>query len=364
MVCGAGIAGSTVAYWLSRQDFDVTVVERSAGLRSSGSPVDVHGDATEVARRMGVLDRLHGLATDAPGFTLVTPAGRRVGPVRLGRPRGEDVEIARADLAAILCQAAGNDAEYLFGDSVRALQQYDDGVDVVFERAAPRRFDLVVGADGLHSTIRALVFGPETRFVHPLGLYIATMSLGRPAADPETVLMYNRPGRSLTVHPVRGTAGVGFIFRAPQHPSSDYRDAAVQKQVILNAYGLFDWAVPELPDLAGQLHRADDLYFDAISQVRLPRWSRGRVVLLGDAASCVSLFGDGSSLAMTGAFTLAQALGFEPHDPSGALQRYESRHRRLAGPRQRGHRAAAAWLVPATPPGLLARNLSARLLPR
>jgi 2-polyprenyl-6-methoxyphenol hydroxylase-like FAD-dependent oxidoreductase len=312
---------------------------------------------------MGVLQRLKERSTHAPSLAFVTPTGHRIGPIRLGRPRGEDVEIPRADLAAILCQAAQDDVEFLFGDSITALDADVGGVNVTFARSSQRRFDLLIGADGLHSTVRALVFGPETRFVRPLGLYIATMSLGRAAADPDTVLMYNRPGKSLTVHPVLGTAGVGFIFRAPSHPAGDYRDVRIQKRVVLNAYGGNNWNVPELPNLPDQVYAAEDLYFDSISQVRMPKWSRGRVALLGDAASCVSLFGDGSSLAMTGAFTLAEFLAACPGDPVTALLRYESRHRKVAKSRQHGHALAAHWLVPATRAGLIARNHSARLLP-
>jgi 2-polyprenyl-6-methoxyphenol hydroxylase-like FAD-dependent oxidoreductase len=208
LISGAGIGGLTLAYWLARYSFQVTVVERASKLRSSGSPVDVHGEATEVARRMGVLPSLRDAATSAPGLAFVKPSGHRIGPLRLGRPRGDDVEVPRGDLASILSQAARDDAEFLFGDTITTLATDDGGVDVAFGSAAPRRFDLVVGADGLHSTVRALAFGPETDFVRPLGLYIATLSLGRPAADRGTVLMYNQPGLSLTIHPLCGTAGL------------------------------------------------------------------------------------------------------------------------------------------------------------
>lgn len=313
---------------------------------------------------MGILPRLQEAATHAPGLTFVAPSGRSTGPLRLGRPRGDDVEIPRADLADILCKAAGDSTEFLFGESVTGLKADDAGADVTFEHAAPRRFDLVVGADGLHSTVRNLAFGPEARFVHPLGLYIATLSLGQPAAHPSTVVMYNQPGLSLTIHPVRGTAGAGFIFRGPKSPGPEYRDPRVQRRIVLQAYTRYRWPVPELPDLTGQVRDAEDMYFDAISQVSLPRWSKGRVTLLGDAASCVSLFGDGSSLAMIGAQTLAEALGAAPEDPTTALRRYESRHRKVVAARQRGYRLGAALLVPATRAGLTARNLAVRLFPR
>lgn len=227
---------------------------------------------------MGVRDRLKERSTRAPDLALIAPAGHRIGPIRLGRPRGDDVEIPRADLAGILCEAAQDDGEFLFGDSITALSAEPSGVNVAFAWNQPRLFDLVIGADGLHSRVREQVFGPEDRFVRPLGLYIATMSLRRAAMNPDAVLMYNRPGRSLTVHPVLGTAGIGFIFRAPPHPPDNYRDPQNQKRVVLNAYDGMDWNVPELPDLHEQVSAADDLYFDAISQVNMPRWSPGGVL--------------------------------------------------------------------------------------
>jgi 2-polyprenyl-6-methoxyphenol hydroxylase-like FAD-dependent oxidoreductase len=161
LISGAGVAGPTLAYWLSRSGFEPTVVERSAGLRSSGNPVDVRGEAMDVAGRMGVLPRLREAATTVSWLAFVSAAGRRVGRIRVGQPDGAELEVPRADLAAVLHDAARERAEFVFGDSVTALRQDDSGVDVTFAAAAPRRFDLVVGADGLHSGLRRLAFGPS-----------------------------------------------------------------------------------------------------------------------------------------------------------------------------------------------------------
>src|SRR5262245_31462331 len=316
---------------------------------------------------MGVLPRLRDVMTHVPDLAFVTASGRRIGPLGLGRPRGDELEVLRSDLAAILHDAAHDDAEFLFNDSITSLRQDTDGVDVTFERASPRRFDLVIGADGLHSTVRGLVFAAEADCVRHLGLYFAALQFGHPAADPNTVLVHNKPGRSLTVHPVhpaRGNAGVAFIFRSPAIPGLDHTDVEQVKEVIIDAYGGSEWQLPDLPDLVGSVRAATDIYFDAISHVRLPAWSQGRVGLVGDAAATVSLFGDGSSLALTGAHALAEALAASPDDHASAFRAYESRQRAPARAPQRGYSIAAAVLVPATRTGIVIRNLSARLLER
>jgi 2-polyprenyl-6-methoxyphenol hydroxylase-like FAD-dependent oxidoreductase len=361
LISGAGVAGPTLAYWLARSGFRPTVVERSGGQRSSGNPVDVRGEAMDVAGRMGVLPRLREAATSVSGMAFVNASGRRVGRIAVGKPDGTELEVPRADLAAVMYDAAREQAEFLFGDSITALRQDASGVDVTFAKGAPRRFDLVVGADGLHSGVRRLVFGPSSGYVRHLGMYVATLQLGYPAADPSAVLMYNLPGRSVSVHPVNGDAMAAFIFRSPAIPDLDNRDTAACKQMVLDAYRGGGW---ELPRLLDRVTAADDLYFDSVSRVRLPAWSRGRVALLGDAASCMSLFGNGSSLAISGAAALSRALDATPDDHATAFRAYEAEHRLRVRPTQRGRLVAGALLVPATRAGITARDLAVRVLGR
>lgn len=360
LVVGAGVAGSTVAYGLARNGWRPTVVERAGGLRSSGAPVDVRGPAVPVVERMGVLPRLRAAATRATRLDFVDGRGRRIGSIPQRSGAGTEVELARGDLAAILADACRDDVEFCFDDTVASLADDGHGVDVAFERAAPRRFDLVIGADGVHSRVRALAFGPESRFVRHLGLYVATLTLDGPAADPHTVVMHNTPGRSVTVHPATGRSLAAFIFRSPYLPDLDHRDVARHKRLVVAAYAGGGWRLPELLD---RVHTADDLYFDAVSQVRMDGWSRGRIGLLGDAATCASLLGDGSSTAIAGAAVLAEALAAHPDDSAAALRAYEATHRALVESRQRAVRPGAAFLVPATGGGLGARNLAVRLVP-
>jgi 2-polyprenyl-6-methoxyphenol hydroxylase-like FAD-dependent oxidoreductase len=364
LISGAGIAGPTVAYWLARHGFRPTVVERAAGLRSSGSPVDVRGRAVKVAERMGVMERLREAATDATALSFVNRAGRRVGRVNmraLQRATGSrEVELTRTDLAAILYQAARDSAEFRFGDTMTALSQDGGGVDVTFEKAPPHRFDLVIGADGLHSATRRLAFGPEPGFVRHKGLYIATMQLNAPAEHQRDVVMYKAPGRMVAIHPVRGRAMAAFIFRSPAVEGFDHRDIGQHKQMLAHAYAGGGWRLPELLD---RVRAADDLWLDSVSQVQMDRWAAGRVVLVGDAASSVSLFGDGSTLAIAGAYTLAEELAATRTGHRAALARYEATHRTLTGPRQGSIAIAAALMVPATRTGIAARNLATRLWP-
>jgi 2-polyprenyl-6-methoxyphenol hydroxylase-like FAD-dependent oxidoreductase len=312
---------------------------------------------------MGLLPQLRAAGTAVQTLTFRNARDREVGRVNMGAMRraagSREVEIPRGDLATILYEAARDDAEFLFDDTITALHQGPDGVEVTFEHAAPRRFDLVVGADGLHSTTRRLAFGPEAEFIRHMGVYIATVSLGGAADSDTDVLMYNTPGSAVSIHPSRGTALAAFMFRSPEIADFDYRDTAQHRRLLEAAFGGAGW---RLPELLSRVREADDLYFDAVSQIRLPSWSTGRVTLLGDAASCVSLFGEGSSLAMAGAYSLAAALAAAP-ELDVALRRYEAEHRKLTGPKQRLGSQAAAMLIPATRAGLAARNAATRLWP-
>jgi 2-polyprenyl-6-methoxyphenol hydroxylase-like FAD-dependent oxidoreductase len=364
LISGAGIAGPTLAYWLARDGFRPTVVEHAAAPRSSGSPVDVRGKAVEVAERMAVMARIREAGTDWTGMSFVNGTGRRVGRVNMRALQqaagSREVELPRGDLASILYQASRDHAEFLFDDSIVALDQDEHGVGATFDRAHPRRFDLVIGADGLHSGVRRVAFGPEPDFVRHMGIYVATMRLDGPIEHGREVVMYNTPGKAAAIHPSRGDALAFFAFRTPAVPDFDYRDTAQHKRLLTAAFEDGAWRVPEL--LRG-VRAADDLYFDSVSQVRVRPWSRGRVALVGDAASCVSLFGDGSSLAMAGAFTLAEELAASPSDHRLAYRRYEARHRTLVDPRQRNIAREASVLIPATGAGIQARNLATRLWP-
>src|SRR5262245_32513000 len=334
LISGASIAGPTVAFWLARHGFWPTVVERAPGLRAGGNGVDVRGEAVEVAERMGIMPRIRAAATDVIGTAFVDSTSRSVARIdmqALQRKYGSgEVEIMRGDLAAVLHEATMDDVEYVFDDSISTLQQDDDGVTVTFERGATRRFDLVIGADGLHSTVRPLVFGPEERFLRYMRHYFAFATADPALGADRWMTIHNRPGRMAGVYRSGNHTGAKayLMFRQPEPLTYDHRDIEQQKHLLREAYGgVSSWHVPQL--LAGAL--ADpELYFDSLSQVRMPSWSAGRVTLVGDAAHCASpVSGSGAMLGMIGAYRLAGALSAQQGDHRAAFARYEECHRPL-----------------------------------
>lgn len=360
LVSGYGIAGASIAYWLTRAGWDVTVVERAGDVRSSGAPVDVRGDAVAAVRAMGMYDELRARSTGVTEVEFVGRGGRRIGgfPMQPSDSEG-GFEISRRDLAESLA-AAVSGARIRWGDEIVRIRQDPAGVEATLASGDEIRSDIVVAADGLHSAVRGLVVAPEASLVSQLGLWIATLPYPAAAEHPTTVRVYNEPGRNAALHPAGGNPGVALMCRSVPAPDWDMRDGARQKAFIERAFAGSGWMVPSILE---HLATADLLYFDQVSRVRVPRWSEGRVVLLGDAGSSVTIFGDGSSIAIAGAWELAQALG-RHQDPIDAFAAYEHAQRARVEPRQRQVQVSSHFLVPASRPGLLARNALLRGMDR
>lgn len=342
LVSGAGIAGTALAYWLNRYGFRVTVVERAPSLRGGGQAVDIRGTALTVVERMGLLERARARRTGLRGMSVVDADGRELrrstewtatgGPID-----GPDVEILRDELAELIAgaersgTAAGPGVEYRFDDAIDTLVQHPEGVEVRFRGGTERSFDLVVGADGLHSNTRRLVFGPEADYLHPIGTYLAGWSapnhLGldrwevahRDGEDPNwfSMAMTVRDNSELRV----------FVGFHSDEPLADMlpRDPARQRQLVAERSAHAGW---ELPRFLEAMWEADAFHYDVIAQIRMDRWSEDRVVLLGDAGYCCSpATGQGTSVALTAAYVLAGELRAADGDHRAAYPAYERRLR-------------------------------------
>ncbi|MGP8301141.1 FAD-dependent monooxygenase [Streptomyces inhibens] len=415
LISGASIAGPALAYWLHRYGFAVTVVERAPELRTGGYKVDIRGAAIEVAERMGILKDIQRASTDMQTGAYVNDEGKRIATLPadiFGARVGRDDEIMRGELARILYDRTRADVEYLFGDSITSItpitplapttsitpttpltpttstisitsttgrsddhhdstEAATDGVEVTFERGAPRRFDLVVGADGLHSTVRRLAFGPEEQFVRHLGAYISAFSMPNQLGLDREELYHAVPGKLICAYSSAGDpAAKGLlVFRSPRL-TYDHRDTAQQLALVENAFdgigtessAAGGWR--EVPRLLEAAHKASDFYFDGMQLIEMDHWSRGRVVLLGDAAHCASpASGQGTGMALVGAYVLAGELAAAGGGPEQAFARYEEQMRGYVEVNHALARKFAQEMTADTRRQIRFRHLMMRILP-
>ncbi|MFD8141760.1 FAD-dependent monooxygenase [Streptomyces sp. NPDC059708] len=332
LVAGASIAGPALAHWLRRRGVEVTVVERAPGLRPGGQAVDARGVAKEVIGRMGLDEAVRAACTDTAGAHTVDAQGRILETFRADDDGGDgfiaDIEILRGDLARVLYDDTRDGVEYLFGDRISELSQDADGVDVVFAGAGRRRFELVVGADGLHSELRAMVFGPHERFLRHLGHVLAFYSVPNEFGLDRWLLEYQdrESGRSALLRPVQdATRAMAMFYCASADFTVDHRDVPAQKRLLRERMAGLGWLAP---DILAHLDDTPDFYLDQVAQVVMDRWSSGRVALLGDAAfSSSPMSGQGTGLALVGAYVLAGELAAAAWDPGTGFARYEARMR-------------------------------------
>ncbi|OBJ23601.1 hypothetical protein A5653_26030 [Mycobacterium colombiense] len=312
LISGASVAGAATAFWLGRHGFSVTVVERHRGPRPGGQAIDVRGPALTVLERMGLLGAAQKRKTQIQGSSVVDRDGNELSRDTESTPTGgpidsPNIELLRDDLVELLYGASQWTAEYLFDDTIVAVQDDGAAVHVTFERAAPRSFDLVIGADGLHSNVRRLVFGPEEDFIERLGTHAAIFTVPNFLDLDYWQTWHYGDATMAGVYSARNNtearAMVGFMDTDLR---IDYRDTEAQLAELERRMAGDGWVRPQLLEY---MRTAPDFYFDEMSQIKMDRWSRGRVALVGDAGYCCSpLSGQGTSVALLGAYILAGEL--------------------------------------------------------
>jgi 2-polyprenyl-6-methoxyphenol hydroxylase-like FAD-dependent oxidoreductase len=368
LISGAGIAGPTLAYWLAHYGFKPTLTESAPKLRTGGYAIDFWGAGFDVADRMGLLPEIRSRGYMVRKVEVVNERGKRVSGFSVDAfsriTEGRYITVPRGDLAACIYGKIEGGVETIFGDSVRAIEQTERGVHVTFERGGSRDFDIVVGADGLHSRVREIVFGPESKFEKYLGCKAAAFQTqGYRPRDELVYMMYTEVGQQVGRFAMRGDRTL-FLFILADDNSGACNDVRSQKALLHKRFANSGW---ECPQILKALDDAGELYFDRVSQIRMsPReglWTRGRVTLVGDAAFCVSLLaGQGSALAMIAAYILAGELHRARGDYAKAFARYQNLFAPFVLRKQTAALGFAGAFAPKSKAAMFVRNQIFKLL--
>ncbi|HVV46361.1 MAG TPA: FAD-binding domain [Bryobacteraceae bacterium] len=358
---GIGVAGPALAYWLKRLGHEPVMFERAPALRTGGYLIDFWGLGYTIAERMGILETLRARSYEMQRMRMVDRRGRDEAHVDLAPMRealnGRFISIARSDLATALFGAC-HDIPARFGTSIVGLQRNGSGVTATLSDGSSERFDVVAGADGLHSKVRALTFGPEPKFERFLGCYIAAFRIrGYPHRDALTHVSHTERRRQAARVSLRdGETLVLFVWR-PEHMESEApRGREEQQAIVRRDFADMGW---ETPALLAAMDGAVDFYFDRLSQIHMPRWSEGPVVLLGDAVACPSLLaGEGTGLAMLEAYVLAGELHRARGDAPAAFASYQRKLHGFITAKQESAVWFRGFFAPETRLGLAVRNLA------
>lgn len=329
LISGAGIAGSTLAFWLSKMGHNVTVVERAQTLRLSGQTVDIRDEGCEVVTRMGIMDEIKSLMTREEGLRFVDSNNR----IRAEYPSAggkkafvTDIEILRADLSKLLMKKTEQDVNYIFGDAITGYSENKYGINVTFKNSQEKTFDLLLIAEGMRSRTRQVVFG-EVPVKH-IGLYTAYFAIPYEPQDGTWVRWSNcRGGKSILLRPDQGRTTRAYLYIRSNERGIDLQGRSAVNAFIKNKFKADGW---EAPRILKELEKSDDIFFEDLGQIRMPSWAKGRIAVVGDAAYCATpVSGMGTTLAITGAYILAQELS-RNSDYSTAFKCYENRMRPYA----------------------------------
>jgi 2-polyprenyl-6-methoxyphenol hydroxylase-like FAD-dependent oxidoreductase len=323
LISGGGIAGLTAAFWLKKAGFTPVIVEKSAGLRKEGYMIDFFGSGWDVAERMGLVLEVKNERYHIENFSFVDVQGEPYFRIPVGRVRdalkGRYTYLLRGDLEKILYDSVKNEVEIRFGNSVKKLEQNEGRIGVTFEDGREETFDFLIGADGVHSKVRELLFGAEEKFSHYLGYYVAAFTVPNCYGLPRDVMIYQEPDRQAGLYPLNeGTLATAYLFKSPD---LGFVSPETRKEKLIEVFRGAGWITEQvLKDIPEE----ELIFFDSLTQIQMPSWSLGRSVLIGDACGCLTLMaGQGASMAIAGAYVLSQELKKYPQNFSEAFKRYE-----------------------------------------
>ena len=363
---GAGIAGTALAYWLAKLGHEVLLVERAPQLRTGGFVLNLWGIGYDALERMGLLPKLLELQHHSDELRMVDRAGRTRGgypsSVLLKLAKGRMASLARADIAAAIYGSLDGRVETLFGDSIIAVDDDGTRVRVEFERSTARDVDLVIGADGLHSRVRQLVFGPDASYEYPMGCHVASFEVpGYRPRNGNTYVAHTAPGRYVARFPMRDDRMLFFVLLRDVHLKGRVPASHAERRAALTeALADIGW---ESEAILSALEQVDEIYFDSISQIRMDAWAKGRVALIGDAAACPSLIaGEGAGFALAQAYVLAGELHRHGDDTEAAIARYQARMHAVVARKQKHAESLVASFVPRTALGVRMRDYATLLM--
>ena len=327
LVSGASFAGLATAWWMHRLGFAVTVVEIANGLRKGGTPVNIRDGVIDVARRMGLLERIKSQCLPPRPVCFLDAKGL---PLPQNLPQSEqdpeeEYEIERDNLLDMLFDAVIGKAEFLFGESIAVLEESAKEIAVTFSSGRKQSFSLVLGCDGTHSAVRRMCFGDEASFLVFLQNYFSLTIVNKLLIEEDTSQMFSVPGKTVMLNAYNGKTDIAFCLFSEEEISYSRRKQDEQQRMIREYFQEEGWRTRELLD---EMNHCRDFYFDKLCQIRMPSWTKNRVALVGDAGCCPSpAAGMGGSVALLGAAALADALRNHPGDLRTAFQEYNDSFR-------------------------------------
>jgi 2-polyprenyl-6-methoxyphenol hydroxylase-like FAD-dependent oxidoreductase len=350
LISGMGIAGTTLAYWLIQYGFEPTIIELYPARRTGGYMIDFMGTGYDVAERMGIVQTIKGTGYRINEINMVNKRGRKMGSIRgdifQKANEGRFVPILRGDLADAIFKTIEGKVETIFNDKIKTIEQNEDGVNITFEKSSPAHFDLMVGADGLHSGVRKQIFGPEETFEKYLGYYTAAfIANDYPYRDKDSYKGYFTPNHQVWRYslPDNRTA-FSFIFKVPSKINLKTLTLNEQKEFLIEAFTNNGWETSNILDC---LNQNQELYFDSLSQIRIPKWHSGRIAFIGDACFAPSLVsGQGSSFAMASAYLLAGELKLSNGKFDIAFSNYQQKFENFITRRQEAAAKSLKWFAP------------------